>query len=60
MAGFGWATSAGCAPANAKMFSLEMSNVGFSHFIHGRPKSTAEVANGGGIALNDFDDGTDG
>ncbi len=32
-------------PPNAKLFSLEMSGVDFGHFIHGRPKYTATVAN---------------
>ena len=32
-------------PPNAKLFSLEMSDVDFGHFIHGRPKYTATVAN---------------
>ena len=32
-------------PANAKLFSLEMTDVDFGHFYHGRPKYTAEVAN---------------
>ena len=30
---------------NAKLFSLAMSGVDFGHFIHGRPKYAAEVAN---------------
>ncbi len=30
-------------PPNAKLFSLEMSDVDFGHFIHGRPKYTATV-----------------
>ena len=32
-------------PPNAKLFSLSMSDVDFGHFIHGRPKYTASVAN---------------
>ena len=32
-------------PANAKLLSLGMSDVDFGHFIGGRPKCTAEVAN---------------
>lgn len=32
-------------PPNAKLFDLEMSDVDFGHFIHGRPKYTANVAN---------------
>ncbi len=32
-------------PPNAKLFSLELSDVDFGHFIHGRPNYTAEVAN---------------
>ena len=31
-------------PANAKLFSLEMSDVDFGHFIHGKPKYAVEVA----------------
>ena len=32
-------------PANAKLSSLEMSDVDFGHFIHGRPDYSASVAN---------------